>query len=327
MGLCSSTPSASEKYEMHARNARDQAALQNSAAHASHAAASQTSQQSKQSGQVENTADGQNANVGVRRTFSNYKTFEDWEEAMRKSGVYEDLHCIIGIDFTASNRWTGKRTNQGRSLHDTTSVTGASPYSLVIEQSAHALHCDLDTKFPLYIFGSEQCKPDGYYLLGECTGVPHVVGAYKQALATQTLSGPTSFAPLIRRACADVEASGRYHVLLIITDGEITKGHERDNMNAIKEASNYPLSICVIGIGDGPFGLLEDFDDNVHAIGSRFDNFQFVNWSNVLHVEDVNTPISQEALVQAFMEVPKQYEAIKHHLGYVTGQKWVKKRE
>ena len=78
------------------------------------------------------------------------------------------------------------------------------------------------------------------------------------------MSGPTSFGPIIRQAMKVVKRSGnRYHILLIIADGAITRpSHlpadeqspfERDTVAAIVAASELPLSIIMIGVGDGPW--------------------------------------------------------------------------
>ena len=61
----------------------------------------------------------------------------------------------------------------------------------------------------------------------------------------------------------------------MITDGAVSNV-ELDKQ-AIVEASNYPISLCAVGVGDGPFHTMEKFDDFTDS--RRFDNFQFVDFT------------------------------------------------
>ena len=94
-----------------------------------------------------------------------------------------------------------------------------------------------------------------------------MLSEYRKALQRGiVLSGPTSFAPVIRKAVDLVKASGNeLHVLLIIADGQVSEALDckRETINAIVEASHVPLSIVVVGVGDGPFDQMETFDDQL----------------------------------------------------------------
>ncbi|RWW68075.1 hypothetical protein BHE74_00024435 [Ensete ventricosum] len=111
-------------------------------------------------------------------------------------------------------------------------------------------------------------------------------------------TGPTSFAPMIEMAVTIVEQTGgQYHVLLIIADGQVTRSvdthlgrlssQEQRTVDAIVKASEFPLSIILVGVGDGPWDMMKEFDDNIPA--RSFDNFQFA--------------------LAALMEIPAQYRA------------------
>jgi hypothetical protein len=120
------------------------------------------------------------------------------------------------------------------------------------------------------------------------------------------MSGPTSFSPIIRKAIELVKITKQYHILLIICDGGVT--NKKETANAIVEASKWPLSIVCIGVGRGPWDIMEEFDDELPE--RDFDNFQFVHFNRVINSENAEVKFALDAL----MEIPEQFDYIKNHI-------------
>merc|ERR1712093_390664 len=100
--------------------------------------------------------------------------------------------------------------------------------------------------------------------------------------ATVTLSGPTSFAPVIREAIKIVREEHSYHILVIIADGQVTDaGPHGETARAIIEASEYPLSIVVVGVGDGPWETMEA-RFALHALMEIPDQYAFIKRAGLL---------------------------------------------
>ncbi|KXZ45622.1 hypothetical protein GPECTOR_52g24 [Gonium pectorale] len=255
-----------------------------------------------------------------------FTTVDQVQEALRKGGL-ESSNLIVAVDFTKSNEWTGKRSFGGKSLHAIGDVP--SPYEEAIGVIGRTLAAfDDDGLIPCYGFGDATTGDRGVFSFlandTPCQGLDQVLWRYRELCPYVRMAGPTSFAPAIRQAARIVERSGnQYHILLLVADGQVSRSsdlpshqhssQEQDTIDAIVEASHLPLSIVMVGVGDGPWDLMKDFDD---ALPQReFDNFQFVNFTDVVS----QTPGSGDAARQrrealfalrALMEVPEQYQAI-----------------
>ncbi len=83
---------------------------------------------------------------------------------------------------------------------------------------------------------------------------------------------------------------------------------------ALVNASSYPLSIVLVGVGDGPWERMEEYDDLLPM--RKFDNFQFVDYFKAINGGKRKNAQAAFAL-HALMEVPDQYKAIRQ-LGYIS---------
>ncbi|KAL6070535.1 VWFA domain-containing protein [Balamuthia mandrillaris] len=231
-----------------------------------------------------------------------FESIEEVQEALRKAGL-ESSNLIIAIDYTKSNEYNGRNTFGGRSLHALGSELN--PYQRCIDIVGRTLEpFDEDHLIPAFGFGDITTKDKAvfpFFADGRpCYGVSEVLQRYNEITPHVILSGPTSFAPIIKEAIRVVRERQEYHILVIVADGQVT--NERETISAIVEATNYPLSIIVIGVGDGPWDMMQEFDDKLPA--RRFDNFQFVDFNKSSYSEVTFA-------IDALMEIPDQFRAIR----------------
>ncbi|PKI62825.1 hypothetical protein CRG98_016776 [Punica granatum] len=144
-------------------------------------------------------------------------------------------------------------------------------------------------------------------------------------------TGPTSYGPVVEAAVDIVERSGgQFHVLIIIADGQVTKSvntrdgelslQEERTIQSIVTASSYPLSIILVGVGDGPWDDMKKFDDKIPA--RDFHNFQFVNFTGIMSRSGTQSEKEASFALAALMEIPFQYKAVMELciLGRVMGK-------
>eukprot|EP01114_Cavostelium_apophysatum_P014376 TRINITY_DN3714_c0_g1_i1.p1 TRINITY_DN3714_c0_g1~~TRINITY_DN3714_c0_g1_i1.p1 ORF type:complete len:288 (+),score=39.88 TRINITY_DN3714_c0_g1_i1:33-896(+) len=242
-----------------------------------------------------------------QRIGDKYKTVEEIQQALRAAGL-ESSNLILAIDYTGSNAHNGRNSFGGKSLHAISNLW-KNPYQQVISIIGRTLEVfDEDKLIPTFGFGDITTKAHSafpFFPDRPCYGFQEALDRYTEITPNIQLSGPTSFAPVIYEAINIVKTQKDFHVLLIIADGQVS--NEKETADAIVEASNFPLSIVVVGVGDGPWDLMEEFDDGLPQ--RKFDNFQFVEFNRV---RDGRNPEVQFA-VEALMELPDQYKLIGHY--------------
>ncbi|XP_075637105.1 uncharacterized protein LOC142609407 isoform X2 [Castanea sativa] len=263
----------------------------------------------------------------------NFNSLEQVTAALRGAGL-ESTNLIVGIDFTASNELTGKVSFNKRSLH--TIGDELNPYEKAISIIGKTLSpfckCNL---IPCYGFGDASTEDHGVFSFhndhSPCDGFDEVFSCYKEIVPNLQLRGPTSYAPAVEAAIDIVQKNGgQHHVLVLIADGQVTRSantrdtelsaQEEETVKSIVNASLYPLSIVLVGVGDGPWEGMKNFDDKIPQ--REYDNFQFVNFTAIM--SKVVTPSEKETAfaLAALMEIPLQYKAAMELgiLGRVTGR-------
>ncbi|ESQ27181.1 hypothetical protein EUTSA_v10018670mg [Eutrema salsugineum] len=249
-----------------------------------------------------------------------FSSLDQVSKALREAGL-ESSNLILGIDFTKSNEWTGKTSFDGKCLHALGETKN--PYEKAIFVIGQTLApFDEDNLIPCFGFGDSTTHDEEVFGFhsdnSPCTSFEDVLSCYRRIAPNLRLSGPTSYGPLIDAAVDIVERSnGQFHVLVIVADGQVTRGldmpegelsqQEKTTIDAIVNASSYALSIVLVGVGDGPWEDMRKFDDKIPK--REFDNFQFVNFTEIMK-RDSPEPAKETAFaLAALMEIPFQYQA------------------
>ncbi|XP_052192155.1 protein BONZAI 3 [Diospyros lotus] len=188
-----------------------------------------------------------------------------------------ELNFMVAVDFTASNG----NPRSPDSLHYIDPAGRLNAYQQAIMEVGEVLQFyDSDRRFPAWGFGGKtydgsvsHCfNLNGSASDSEVEGIEGIMAAYSSALYNISLSGPTLFGQVINKAAEIATHSlshniSKYFVLLIITDGVLTDLQE--TKNALVRASDLPLSVLIVGVGNADFKQMEILDaDNGQRLES-----------------------------------------------------------
>ena len=256
----------------------------------------------------------------IKCTVENHPTFISY----LRSNM--NINLTIGIDFTGSNGHYKDKP----SYHYLDG--GMNNYEKAIRSCGDIVaHYDNDQLFPVFGFGFcfidstlnnfEGKYTDFNYPINCNTEDPNikfidgVLKEYRNFITKIHLSGPTYFSPMINDLNLEVKkelSEGKimnYHILMILTDGQIDDMDE--TKDALVEASFLPISVIIIGIGDGNFGNMDilDADENPLYDKNRRkadrDLVQFVPFNNF---KDNPQKLAEEVLEEIPRQVVEYYQ-------------------
>jgi len=183
-----------------------------------------------------------------------------------------EIQMMIAIDFTGSNG----DPRDAKSLHYLGPPKYESPYMRAIRSVGRVVEpYDSDGQIAAHGFGAN-INPFGAKQISHCfnltltdanevPGIEGVLQAYTQCVSRVQLYGPTYFNEIIQTAASaaasmtnDNKSEQNYFILLIITDGIIND--MKQTIDAIVGATELPLSIIIVGVGDADFSAMDKLD-------------------------------------------------------------------
>ncbi|KAJ3125566.1 Copine-8 [Nowakowskiella sp. JEL0407] len=177
-----------------------------------------------------------------------------------------EISLKVAIDFTGSNG----DPRSPKSLHYMSEQMNDYQKAILAVGSILEVY-DSDKQFPVYGFGAayrdnkvSHCFPlTGNYMQPYVFRTSGILDIYNAAIPYINLAGPTNFAPTIEQTIQQIQQEGdpyKYTFLLILTDGEISD--LTATKDAIIRASEYGLSIVIIGIGNSDFQNMDELDSD-----------------------------------------------------------------
>ena len=254
--------------------------------------------------------------LGILKINYNYTKKISFEQFVKKG----QINLEIAIDYTLSNG----DPNEPDSLHYMNGEK-RNDYEEAIKSCGDIIaYYDSDELFPVYGFGG---IPQGSEEVSHCfninfnkdnpniKGIDNVLKIYKESLKKIEFYGPTYFSPVIKKVVGKIKddlknrpEKNNYYFLMILTDGMIND--YKETVDNIVDASNLPLSIVIIGVGDKDFEIMNKLDGdeepliNSHEELRKRDIVQFVEFNKYKNSIHSGTDLSEEVL----KEIPRQVE-------------------
>ncbi|KAF4318173.1 hypothetical protein BBO99_00004772 [Phytophthora kernoviae] len=286
----------------------------------------------------------------LRRCENKIESFRKYDDMWYPRDEYQYMmqpyaiqKALRNMNLESSNMMfatCGETSFDGKCLHALDSSKQLlNPYQEALTRLGRVLvEFDDDRSIQVWGFGDAKTPADEVFsftpenTLGGCKSFNEIWHRYHDITPTVTLGEkPVNLGPVLRHATAVAREVAGFHMLVILVSSQLADQHLADTAQAIVDASMLPLSTIVIGVGDGPWDNMKTLDDQLPQ--RQFDNFQFVNFQNVMHtaneetkkvlanrIQDSNAecpatsceldPVDLCFTLQILMEVPVQYDAM-----------------
>ena len=165
-----------------------------------------------------------------------------------------NLNLSIAIDFTGSNGdpdldfslhkiENGFINNYEKAMRENTKII--SIYNKEDKYDIYGFGAKINGEFKEFFNINGTADPS-------IEGIDNIISEYKKTVDNVDFSGGTFFSPIIKEIKRKLETNKdndfNYNILLIISDGLIDDINE--TIDSIIEASKFPISFIIIGIGD-----------------------------------------------------------------------------
>ena len=187
-----------------------------------------------------------------------------------------EMNLNLAIDFTVSNG----NSNVSGSLHEFNEHKD-NPYEKAIKYCAQIIEqYDKDKIYSCFGYGAilpNQTEVSHCFNLNltdnpDINGMNEVLKCYNEAIRKVTFKDPTYFSHVIRKITdrlKEYEKENKliYNILVIMTDGKVDD--YGDTVDAIVEASHYPISIIILGIGPNKFENMNILDEKFYTLTDK----------------------------------------------------------
>jgi len=227
-----------------------------------------------------------------------------------------EISLVVAVDFTSSNG----NPKDSKSLHYNDGVSD-NEYSKAIRAVGEILaYYDTDQLVPVYGFGAllkntrevSHCFPlNEDNQNAEVYGVDGILDIYRKALNNNNIRfyGPTMFSQIINAAAEiaklhTTQQTQKYFILLIVTDGVINDLEAAKE--AIVKASDLPLSIVVVGVGNANFLNMEILDSDNGVLVDRRGKSSIRNILQFVPFRDFRDKHYSKLAKETLAEIPDQ---------------------